>query len=801
MLTLLNDTPYPAAWLPGRVQPGRDSLTVIVKGTFRLVPQGPAEALPEGEQAPLSGDDPTDASPGSAVAYDGDWSLYKPAADVMLTGACHAPGAAVGRLAVGLALGERLRKRLVVTGPRYWLEGGRRISDPVPFRSLPLDWSGAFGGAGFAANPVGRGAAPVEGRNAVMLHPLPLIEDPETPVRSPDDRPAPAGLGPVNRRWPQRAPRSGTYDDAWIDTVWPHHPADFDWRHYLAAPPDQQVEGWLAGDEPFLLTHLHPEHAEYRGSLPGRRLQAFVSRVPDAAGDTLWRTVRLRLDTCLFDMAAETVTLVWRGLTPVSGRDHPELAELLVVETPLDGPALDVTEAPARAAALGGLADAAPGPPPEPDTPPEPDGPAAPEAPGTTADEPDLIDEIRAALAEAGMPPEVMAIAEAEDDPDRLVRRLQDLARGSIGDEAAAREAFRAHVARQREALRATLAAQGEDPGLADALMPADPFAAPPDEAESQPGPEPEPAAPDRDRVAARHAAGESLAGADLSGLDLSGIDLRGADLAGADLTGTVLAGAYLGEADLSAAILAGADLGGASLARARLDGADLTGATAAGADLRFAGLNGAVLDRADLTGARLDGAGGAHASFAGATLVDAALHDARLPGADLRGARIDGLDARGADLTQASLAGVAGEGVNLERAVLANLRATGARLPGLRLGGARAPRSIWDGAGLADLDGRAADLPNADFTGCDLARARLDLADLSDALFDNAVLAGARLVRANGLRARFDRADLTRADLTGGNFYECDLRDATIDGVAFPDAIVASTRLARLIA
>lgn len=794
MLRLLNDTPFPVAWQHGRVQADKDSLTIVVKGTFALANRAAAVALPEGEQAPLTGDEPADASADAAIAYDSDWSLYKPAADVVVTGRCHAPEGTATRVGIGLALGEHLRKHLVVTGERYWLPGGREPSAPRPFRSVSLGWESAFGGAGFAANPVGRGAVPIDGPEGRPLHPLPLIEDPAALVRRPDDKPAPAGLGPVNRRWPQRAPRSGTFDEAWIDHGWPYLPADFDWRHFQAAPADQQLDGYLAGDEAFLLTHMHAEIPEYRGVLPGFRLQAFTARED---GDvTRWRGLRLRLDTAWFDMAQERLTLVWRGLTPVSGRDFPELSELLIVRTPLAEAPLPVDAAPARAAALRPAPEVVAEAREERSAPPADEPPAAADAPP----EPRLIDEIRAALAEAGLPPEVKALVESEDDPDRLMRRLQALVRQSTEDDPAAREAVRAQYESQRDALRKLLADQGQDPALADEMMPApDLDSGPPTDAPAAAEPAPPPDGDDRARISARRAAGESLAGADLAGLDLAGIDLRGADLAGTDFTGASLAGAYLGEADLGDAMLARADLTGASLARARLAGADLSGATLVDADLRHAVLDAAALDGADLTRARLDDVAGARASLAGAVLVDAVLRRAALPGADLSGARLDRLDATDADLSDASLVDAEGADVVLVRAALGGVRASGARLPKLHLARAQAPRSFWDGAVLQGLDARHADLPRADLSDADLRAARFDAADVSEAFFDRAVLAGARLVEAKALRARFDRTDLTRADLTGGNFFECDFRDAVLDGVARRDAIVASSRLERL--
>ena len=49
----------------------------------------------------------------------------------------------------------------------------------------------------------------------------------------------PMALGPVGRGWRPRLSYAGTYDQHWIDEVFPFLPADFDDRYYQAAPEDQ----------------------------------------------------------------------------------------------------------------------------------------------------------------------------------------------------------------------------------------------------------------------------------------------------------------------------------------------------------------------------------------------------------------------------------------------------------------------------------------------------------------------------------------------------------------------------------
>jgi hypothetical protein len=141
--------------------------------------------------------------------------------EVILLGCAHGPGGAeVLRRTVAMSLGN-VRRELRVTGDRVWQVGadGLVMSDPHPFTRMPLTWDRAFGGTARVElgpgvtilvpdpiNPAGRGFDPLRalgpGANALglpegyprLLEPrlLPNVEAPETPVRRPEDTPAPA---------------------------------------------------------------------------------------------------------------------------------------------------------------------------------------------------------------------------------------------------------------------------------------------------------------------------------------------------------------------------------------------------------------------------------------------------------------------------------------------------------------------------------------------------------------------------------------------------------------------------------
>src|SRR4029453_315213 len=48
-------------------------------------------------------------------------------------------------------------------------------------------------------------------------------------------------FGPLGKHWEPRYKYAGTYDQQWLDDVFPFLPADFDEQYYQAAPLVQQL--------------------------------------------------------------------------------------------------------------------------------------------------------------------------------------------------------------------------------------------------------------------------------------------------------------------------------------------------------------------------------------------------------------------------------------------------------------------------------------------------------------------------------------------------------------------------------
>jgi hypothetical protein len=126
------------------------------------------------------------------------------------------------------------------------------------------------------------------------------------------DRAAAVGFGPISQNWEPRRSKVGTYKGRWLKERWPWFPDDFDWSYFNAAPEDQQVEGYLHGDEELEFQNLHPNHPVYKSWLPGLRARAFVQiEVPDPDTPSEFREVTLNLDTLWIDMDSER--LFWCG--------------------------------------------------------------------------------------------------------------------------------------------------------------------------------------------------------------------------------------------------------------------------------------------------------------------------------------------------------------------------------------------------------------------------------------------------------------------------------------------------------
>lgn len=269
-MELLNATKMQAGYTMGMRPDGRELLVVVVKGTF-LIPKTGEEAKLAPEQIPLVMADTFTGEPGlSATIYESEYAPIKPRCDVLLLGSAYAPrGKPTERVAVSLRVGSMLKKFDVV-GNRVWKNGalGLTPSRPQPFTVLPISYDAAYGGfdnlnsdparhQAYFSNTVGKGFYPTANADMIDGKPLPNTEESGNTITKTNGSYRPMAFGPIGRGWQPRLQYAGTYDQNWIDNVFPFLPADFDERYYQSAPPDQQID-YLRGGEEVELANLTP---------------------------------------------------------------------------------------------------------------------------------------------------------------------------------------------------------------------------------------------------------------------------------------------------------------------------------------------------------------------------------------------------------------------------------------------------------------------------------------------------------------------------------------------------------------
>lgn len=334
-MRMINATRMVAGYAMGAEPSGRELLVVAVKGTFRIpVEQGARLQLHE-EQVALVMSDAFFGDPGvSAPKYEIDFAPRKQHCDILLNGRAYAPDARpTDRVTVRLQVGD-WSKAFSVVGDRAWLTaGGPRASSPLPFTEMPTSYDHAFGGvdqrhqdpsqhAAFMPNPSGRGFHKHTKSEWLDGTPLPNTEELGVQVTQPNGSYRPMSFGVVGRQWEPRYRYAGTYDQDWLDNVFPFLPADFDERYYQAAPPDQQLARPV-GEQVVSLVNLTRD---------GRRdfvlphFEAPICIFPKTGGR---EDLTALADTIVIEPDLERVTMTWRVARPLK-KHMLEIAQILV---------------------------------------------------------------------------------------------------------------------------------------------------------------------------------------------------------------------------------------------------------------------------------------------------------------------------------------------------------------------------------------------------------------------------------------------------------------------------------------
>ncbi len=278
-----------------------------------------------------------------------DGAMPKETGEVLVCGDFIAPNEqAVEAGSVHLTLGRVdgkgvyqsfVNKELAVFGDRHWYKlfgAGLGISTPKKTSHVKISYSSAFGGDGFAENPIGKGAVLIETEIGEVQY-LPNIEYKNNLISSSSAKPTPASLGRVDILWPQRMSLAGTYDEEYINNIMPGLPNDIDWQYFNDAAPDQWLPSYFKGDELYTISNMHPKHQEFKGQLPPIYGRGFVNqRIGD---EVVFKEVPTKLDTLwLFPNEAMGV-MIYRGTIEASTDDGTDIeAVLLACENRADEP-------------------------------------------------------------------------------------------------------------------------------------------------------------------------------------------------------------------------------------------------------------------------------------------------------------------------------------------------------------------------------------------------------------------------------------------------------------------------------
>ena len=281
-----------------------------------------------------------------------DMNLPKPAAEVLVAGFARTPKKMpVSAMEVSFRVGAT-GQRLAVFGDRQRLSGGG-VTEPIPFTAMPLVWERAFGGPDFPLNLAGRGLV----KDNKPSEALPNIEDPAHLILSGNDMPDPVCPLPIDLANPVRRNLSGTYDQHWIDTRWPHYPNDCSPQFFHSAMPALRLAKvtppYFQGNEEMEIMGMHHDFPHIRSRLPEVRIRAFIlttkefvpfapqapkegvqSPLPyakDLEGPGIFQEVELRLDTVWLLPDLMGAYVLRRGLLPVVDDEMDDILRVFVV--------------------------------------------------------------------------------------------------------------------------------------------------------------------------------------------------------------------------------------------------------------------------------------------------------------------------------------------------------------------------------------------------------------------------------------------------------------------------------------
>lgn len=269
----------------------------------------------------------------SSIKRASSLAPMKLSSDIHINASAHSPsGKPEKRWNVKIEVGA-WQKEIHVTGPRTYdkTAKGWELSEPIEVMEVPLDYEKAYGGLyqekgklnSHPQNFIGVGHYDTSEEKETWIAPqIVSVDDPNPKF---GEKTKVEGVGAIAPTWQPRVKHAGTYDDDWLENVWPYLPADFEYEFWNSAHPDLVMPEYLKGDEAIKLHHLSSDQL-MSFALPGYHIY-LLCRMKD--GSIIKNS--LNLDTVHIDAPTKKVFLTWRGV-------HPPAAPIRVLELRIQSP-------------------------------------------------------------------------------------------------------------------------------------------------------------------------------------------------------------------------------------------------------------------------------------------------------------------------------------------------------------------------------------------------------------------------------------------------------------------------------
>jgi len=312
MLQVVNASPFATGKAVLLSPAGEHIWTVCVKGTYHFDFDGSLSL--HSTQEPVCQQPVYAREPGnSTMLRDCELVVEHPGSAITLNARAHSPsGRAEAFVDVQVAVGP-VRLALRVYGDRSYhgrTLRGVRVSDPVPFTSMPIVYERAFGGVDpetglpLPQNPVGTGYATSDkAASGLRLPNVTALYEKEQGFA---DLRLPAGLCAIAPSWSPRKELAGTADEKWIETRAPLWPGDWNALHCNAAPGQLQTKQKLHGGETVSLINLASQN-ELNFQLP-RVFFDMRTKFPNG-----YVRNEVGLDRVIIEPEKQRLVMVWRS--------------------------------------------------------------------------------------------------------------------------------------------------------------------------------------------------------------------------------------------------------------------------------------------------------------------------------------------------------------------------------------------------------------------------------------------------------------------------------------------------------